>query len=101
MILYVGLVHPVEKDYEERFETVVHEWYLTNRERFGINGVYPYDPILRELAIDIGDQAEEPIADSLGATLKNLEPAGSDVLIGSGSVLDKLSGVHRGDHVRR
>lgn len=101
MILFVGLAHPVEKEFEEDFEKVVHEWFLLNRERFGVHGVYPYDPILREIAIDIGETSEETIADSLGDALKNMEPAGSDVLIGSSSLLDKLTGVQRGDHVRR
>ena len=101
MILYVGLAHPVDREYEEQFETVVHEWFMTHREQFGIHGVYPYDPILREIAIDIGDHPEGPVADCLGEALKNIQPAGSDVLIGSSSVHSKLSGVQRGDHVRR
>lgn len=101
MILYVGLVHPVDREYEEQFEAIIQEWFLRNRERFGINGVYPYDPILREIAIDIGEQAEEPVADSLGDAIRTLGPAGSDVSIGSASVLDGLSGSQRGDHVRR
>ncbi|MCC6733624.1 MAG: hypothetical protein IT394_10380, partial [Candidatus Omnitrophica bacterium] len=54
MLLYVAITHPVDTDFEERIEECVQDWFQEFRSRLDLLGVLPYDPVLRELAVDVG-----------------------------------------------
>ena len=72
MILYVGLTQPVDKNTEEKIEAKILEWFQKSGEKLGLVGVFPYDPIVMEYAIDIGEHTPQPIAKSLERWIRRL-----------------------------
>jgi hypothetical protein len=101
MLLFVGLTHPIESDLEEKVEESIQEWFQEQRGRWEMIGVFPYDPVLREIAIDIGNCGPNPVAESLRAHFAvKMEFDDSDFVISDHTTLEDLSSAERIEHLR-
>jgi len=101
MILYVGLTQPVDKNTEEKIEAKILEWFQKFKGKLGLVGVFPYDPVMMEYAVDIGDQPCEPVVDSLERWIGKLNLDETDFTIGNVSILESMSREERTDHLVR
>ena len=99
MILYVGLTQPVDRNTEEKIETKILEWFHKFKTKLRLVSVFPYDPIIMEYSIDIGEQPSEPAAKSLERWLRKLNLDESDFVVGNLSVLDSMSTEERAEHL--
>jgi hypothetical protein len=101
MLLYVSITHPMESDFEDRIEECIQEWFQEQRLRWDLPGILPYDPILREIAIDVGNIPLQQVAESLRhwLTIKaDLED--SDYLLSDHSSLGDHTPTERIEHFR-
>lgn len=101
MILYVGLTQPVDRNTEERIEAKILEWFHKFRTKLKLVSVFPYDPVVMEYAVDIGEQPGESAAASLERWLAKLNLDESDLVVGNLSVLDSMSTEERAEHLTR
>lgn len=101
MLVYVGLSHPVDKDGEQKVESCILEWFHTHKRDLKLVGVYPYDPVIMEFAIEIGAQPCEVVIDSLDEWLTRLEIEEVEVMVSQISVLEGMSVQGRCDHLKR
>lgn len=101
MLLFIGLTRPIESDLEEQFEECLELWRQEHQMRWEMVGVLPYDPVLRELAVDIGNAPAQAVASSLRAWLAvKLDLDDADVVISDHSTLEELNQMERTEHLR-
>jgi hypothetical protein len=101
MLLYMGITHPLDTDQEEKIEEGIQEWFQEQKTRWEMAGVLPYDPVLREIAIDIGSQSPHQVIESLRAWLATkLELDDSDYVLSDHSTLEDLTVPERTEHLR-
>jgi len=101
MNLYIILSQPINSDTEEKVEDCILEFFHEYKSPLGLVGVFPYDPILREMSMDIGDQPIENVEESLEKWIETrlgFTPEG--YLITDHSGIEELSEAERVDHVR-
>lgn len=101
MLLYVAITHPVDGEVEEKVETCVEDWYQNQRMRWEMAGVLPYDPVLREIAIDVGNIPINQAGESLRVWLsQKTELDESDYALSDHSSIEDLSHSERVEHFR-
>jgi hypothetical protein len=101
MLLYVAITHPVDGEIEEKIEDCIQDWYQNQRLRWELGGVLPYDPVLREIAIDVGNIPPNQVVESLRAWLSHkAELDESDYALSDHSSIEDLSQTERIEHFR-
>ncbi len=101
MLLYVAITHPVDGEIEEKIEECIQDWYQNQRLRWELGGVLPYDPVLREIAIDIGIIPHNQVAESLRAWLSHKPDLDeNDYTLSDHSSIEDLSQSERVEHFR-
>jgi hypothetical protein len=101
MLVFVGLSHAVDKDVEQRIEATIMEWFHSHKRDLNLVGVYPFDPVILEFAVEIGDQPSEMVLDSLDDWLRRLEIEEAELVVSDRSVLERMSVQGRCDHLKR
>jgi hypothetical protein len=101
MLIYIGLTQPVDRDTEEEIEAHLHKWFHRYRSQYRLAGIFPYDPVMMEFVLDIGEQVPETIAQSLQDWIDRLGLDHTDVLISDRSVLEGMTEDERCEHLKR
>lgn len=101
MLLYVAITHPVDTEFEEQIEECVQDWFQEFRPRLDLLGVLPYDPVLRELAVDVGANHPQSAADSLRQWLTSKAQLDEgDFVLSDHSSIEDLTSAERIEHLR-
>ena len=101
MLLFVAITHAVDGEIEERIEECIQDWFQEQRLRWELAGVLPYDPVLREIAIDAGHVPLAQAAESLrGWLISRAELDNSDFALSDHSSLEDLTIGERVEHFR-
>lgn len=101
MLLFIGLTHPLESDFEDAIEKSLQLWFQEQKLRWDLPGILPYDPVLREFAIDIGNYSPQQVSDSLRAwLLAKFEMDESDFVLADHTALEDLTVPERVEHLR-
>lgn len=102
MRVYVTVTRPVELDQEISLENAVHEWFDEVKHKLNCTGVYPYDPVLRELSIELGDQQHQEMAvGDLQSWLDRCKAIKDiEVIVTCCSALETMSRNERIEHLR-
>jgi len=101
MQLFVCITHPVNSEMEERIEECVLDFFYEHKQALDLVGVFPYDPILREIAVDIGNQPVSSLEEPLRRWVETqLEYTREDYRLRDHSLADNLSDGERIEQLR-